>query len=281
MNKIDKNLQVGNDNFRISLYYKGKLIQVLNKPKTESDVVAWGQLTENMVNEAIRVSPTAAEKGFLVDDVLAEGMVSVLDEASKYYRSSDEVGGGGRNRRVFSVRDEEKFFYVKIKAFNKQTVTDLRKEFEKYDGKKGIVFDLRGCSGGMAGAAIEAADLFLDTGIICSIKDKNAAEQTYFVAEKGDIAKRNRIFILTDEKTASAAEIFAAALQEQSRAEIIGTLTTGKGSMQKLISVPNGGVLAVTNSFVFTPSGRQLNTVGIIPDICTFERNESANINAL
>ena len=113
--------------------------------------------------------------------------------------------------------------------------------------------------------------MFLNEGIIASTKGKNRAEEVYYLADKNELFAGKPMVILVDGNTASAAEVLAVALQEQTRAKIVGTGTKGKGSIQKLINIyPDNGVLAVTNAFFVTPSGAEFNQKGIIPDVCTF-----------
>jgi C-terminal processing protease CtpA/Prc len=89
------------------------------------------------------------------------------------------------------------------------------------------------------------------------------------------------VFILVDGNSASAAEILTAALKEQGIAKVIGTMTKGKGSMQKLIGLETGSVLAITNSFFMTPANNEIHKKGIKPDICTFELAENTDIKGL
>jgi len=75
--------------------------------------------------------------------------------------------------------------------------------------------------------------------------------------------------VLIDGQTASSAEVLAAALQEQSRAVVVGTGSYGKGTVQKLIKLSNDSRLALTNGIIYTPSGNKLAGIGVLPDICT------------
>ena len=171
--------------------------------------------------------------------------------------------------------------YVKIRAFNKQTSKELAEALYNFRYAKAVVIDLRGCPGGMSGAAVDAANIFLKEGIIVSTQGKFSTSEIYYLAQEDIKDDERTVFILIDGQTASAAEIFAAAMQEQGRARIIGTQSKGKGTLQKLISLSGGGVLAITNSLFKTPSGRILNGKGITPDVCTFEQEETANVESL
>ena len=133
----------------------------------------------------------------------------------------------------------------------------------------------------MSGAAVKAADLFLSEGIIISTKGRVPVQEVYYPAYHKPNDETRPLFVLIDGDTASAAEIFAVSLQEQGRARIIGSQSKGKGTLQKLITLSGGGVLAVTNSLFKTPAGTFLNKKGIRPDVCTFEQAETADVDDL
>ena len=146
LHNIDKEVTVANDSSYVTLYYKGKVAEALRKPREKNDAAAWGTLTEKIVARAAEVSALASEKDFKTEDVLAEAMVSVLDKDSKFYASMDDaVDFRARNHRVFAARAEGDLLYIKIKAFNKQTVKELINALSKFLWAKAIVVDLRGC----------------------------------------------------------------------------------------------------------------------------------------
>lgn len=283
LKNADKNLTLGNDGARVTLYYKGGVIKVGRKPQDKNDVVSWGRLTEEFIAAAVEKSPAAGSRDFETDEILAAAMVKVLDKDSKFYADIDEANGISKysRRRQFAARTEDGMLYIKIGAFNKQTFAEVKQALEEYTQTPVLIIDLQGCPGGMAGEAVRIAELFLDGGIIASAKGKEDNAETFYNAEDGDVWQAKPVFVLVDEETASAAEILAAALQEQGRAKVIGTKTKGKGTMQKLIALENGGVLAVTEGFFLTPSGRELNNSGVMPDVCTFEMPPSKNVENL
>ncbi len=280
INKVDKDLRLGNDGARVTLYYKGKVIKVLRKPEDKNDAKLWGGLSDEILSAAEENSARAAGHNFETPDILAAEMVKILDKDSKFYADLDEVGGY-RNKRQFAARKEGKSLYIKINTFNKQTVKELEQALVEYGDASALVLDIKGCPGGMAGEAVKVAEMFLDGGIIASTKGKTPREETYYNAAGGDVWQGKTIFILVDAETASAAEILAIALKEQGRAKVIGTLTKGKGTMQKLVGLNSGGVVAITNGFFVTPSGNELNNKGVMPDICTFEQAEDSDVEIL
>ena len=269
INNIDKNLKLANDNTRISIYYKRKVVKVLRKPEDVNDDKSWGHLSAEVIKAAVSASPIVDEKSFKIADEMAKGILNILDKDSVFYANMDEAEGmSKRNKRHWADRlFDDNVLYIKITAFNKQSFSNMQDALNKYTDADKLIIDVRGCPGGMAGEAIKIADLFLDEGIIASVKSKDQTSLDFYNADKDELFASKEIEIWTDEQTASAAEILAAALQEQGRAIIKGKKTFGKGSMQKLILLPSGSILAVTSGYFQTPSGRELNGNGIIPDI--------------
>ncbi len=279
LKKIDKNLTVANDNKRISLYYKGRVVKVISKPESDN-AGDWAKVTENMMAAAEEKSAQLQKQNFEVIAITAREMLPLLDDDSKFFESFDEAQNI-KNHRQFAARKENDMLYVKMASINKQSKSELKKALSENNEAQSIILDLRGCVGGMFGEAIEIADLFLDEGIIAVTKEKIKDEETYYVAGNEEKADERELFVLVDGDTASAAEVLSAALKEQSRAKIIGTMTTGKGSMQKLINLDGQGVLAVTSGYFMSPSGVELNKKGVIPDICTFAQSGNPDVKVL
>jgi carboxyl-terminal processing protease len=164
--------------------------------------------------------------------------------------------------------------YIKLPAFNERTdsglrsaVADLKKQIGP--GIKGYVIDLRDNGGGLLDQAIAVSDDFLDGGEIVSVRGRNKEDTQRFDAQPGDIADGKPIIVLMNGGSASASEIVAGALQDHHRARIAGTVSFGKGSVQTVIPLDDGkaGALHLTTARYYTPSGRSIQTTGIIPDI--------------
>lgn len=270
LHKADKNLRVGNDGKRVTLYYKAKPYRSFLKPEDSRDVSAGIKLTERVFDAAKKVSAKARAKEFeLADIVLQEGVEKFLDGDSKYYPEfSAEEKGLLKNKRQFSAKMIDGALYVRIGAFNKYTEKSLAQAVEENPQFDGVILDLRGSPGGLFVEAAKVADFFLDEGIIASSQDRNG-KITYYNSFAGDKINGKPLVILVDGETASSAEIIAAGLQEQGRAAVIGTKTYGKGTMQEIISLPNGAELALTTAYFYTPSERKLDKNGLFPDICT------------
>lgn len=281
LNNVDKKLRVADDDKRVSLYYNGRIVKSFLKPENPKDVKAAVRLTERMVKAAQKVSKTADEKDFeLTDIILEDGINSRLDGDSKYYPTfSAEKKGQLKNRRNFAGRMIGDILYVKIRAFNKFTLENFEQAFKENPDFSGVILDLRSSPGGSLAEALKVADAFLDGGIMVSARGIKDEAQQYYNALAGDVAQDKPLVVLVDGETTSSAEIVAAALQEQSRAKVIGTQTFGKGTRQDLFALPNGAELGLTTAYFYTPSEKALDKNGLRPDICTFEMLDRKNID--
>lgn len=281
LNKVDKKLKVADDDKRVSLYYDGRIVKSFLKPENPEDINAAVRLTERMVKEAQKVSKTADEKDFEIADILLEdGVNNHLDGDSKYYPTfSAEKKGQLKNRRNFANRMIGGILYVKIRAFNKYTLENFEQAFKDNPDFLGVILDLRSSPGGSLAEALKIADAFLDGGIMVSALGKNDEPRQYYNSTPGDVAQDKPLVVLVDGETTSSAEIVAAALQEQSRAKVVGTKTFGKGTRQDLFALPNGAELGLTTAYFYTPSEKALDKNGIYPDICTFEMLDRKNID--
>jgi len=127
------------------------------------------------------------------------------------------------------------------------------------------VLDLRGNPGGLLDEGVQAASAFLDKGVVVTYRGRGVEEKTYSVVGRGDLT--TSLVVLVDAGTASAAEVVAGALQDRNRALVVGTRTYGKGSVQQPLVLSDGSAIEVTVARYFTPSGRSVEQVGIVPDV--------------
>ncbi len=132
---------------------------------------------------------------------------------------------------------------------------------------RGLILDLRDTSGGFVARAIEIADRYLDAGIITTLEVRNAAAIPY-PAKPGDMTRGKPIVVLINAGTAGAAEILAAALQDNKRATLIGSKSAGLGAVSSFVPLPgNRGAIRMKTGRYLSPSGRPLDQGGIKPDI--------------
>ena len=194
-------------------------------------------------------------------------------------------------RKIIEVRSvnseiiskEKNIGYIRLKSFNensdKQFLKSI-KNFEKNKKIKGYVLDLRNNPGGLLTQAINITDFFLEDGEIVSTKGRNVSETRKFFARKGDEVKGKPIVVLINNGSASAAEIFAGALKDHKRAIILGENSYGKGSVQSIIPLKNGGGIRLTISKYYLPSGQSISEVGVTPDILVEEIGDDFKIKS-
>ena len=127
--------------------------------------------------------------------------------------------------------------------------------------------DLRNNPGGLLNQAIKVSDAFLEKGEIVSTRGRDPAQGDRWNARTGDLAQGKPIVVLINGGSASASEIVAGALQDHSRAIVVGTKSFGKGSVQTLMPLPGDGAMRLTTARYYTPSGRSIQALGVSPDI--------------
>lgn len=161
--------------------------------------------------------------------------------------------------------------YIRITNFRDNTTNDLAdalKELESSDiSLKGLVLDLRDNPGGLLNQSIDVSDLFLEKGIIVSIKGRLKRHTKIFRAHPDEIKRNYPIVLLINGGSASASEIVAGALQDHKRALVLGTTSFGKGSVQTVEALRDGYGLKFTIARYYTPSGQSIQAQGIVPDI--------------
>lgn len=156
--------------------------------------------------------------------------------------------------------------YVQLFGFGRGAGSQLRDKVDMLvdKGAKGIALDLRANGGGLFDEGVDVASVFIEDGEIVSFEDAN--ESVSYDAT-GDAFEDLPLVVLVDGGTASASEIVAGALQDSERAQIVGTLTFGKGSVQNVVPLGDSSALKLTTGTYLTPSGREINGVGIMPDV--------------
>ena len=180
--------------------------------------------------------------------------------------------------KVKSVRGqmlEDSTLYARISSFQENTADELEALIQKHNPEKlsGMILDLRDNPGGLLDQAVAVTDLFIESGIIVSTvgRDKDRIERE-FARKRGTIATFP-IVVLVNGGSASASEIVAGALQDHERALLVGTTTFGKGSVQTLMSLPDGSGLKLTVARYYTPKDRSIQAKGIRPDVIVSDKN--------
>jgi carboxyl-terminal processing protease len=163
--------------------------------------------------------------------------------------------------------DNLKIGYIKLDEFSSHAAEQMKEAIEELHQQQASAFvlDLRGNPGGLLFASVDIARMWMEQGEIVDIVDRQGGHQSF--AANGSALTNLPLVVLVDGNSASASEILAGALKENSRATIVGTNTYGKGTVQSVHSLSDGSGLAVTISRYYPPSGININKKGIKPDI--------------
>lgn len=162
---------------------------------------------------------------------------------------------------------ENQIGYISISEFDSVTGVQFAKALKQLQKKniEGLVVDLRNNPGGSLSTVCDILDSILPKGLIVYTKDKNGKKEEYTSDEKHRL--NLPMSVLVNGQSASASEIFAGAVQDYGKAEIIGTQTYGKGVVQNLFDLKDGTCVKLTTSEYFTPKGRSIDGKGITPDV--------------
>jgi carboxyl-terminal processing protease len=169
-------------------------------------------------------------------------------------------------KSVISEMKEDKIGYIQIATFDGKTYDEFKENYDKLkaEGMQKLIIDLRNNPGGVVEVTERIADMFLGGGeTIYSIKGKNVKERTVFAKGAPEAVP---VAILVNGDSASASEILTGALKDNGRAIVIGEPTYGKGVMQQLMPLEDGGAIKVTIAKYFTPNGTDIDHIGIEPD---------------
>ncbi len=174
---------------------------------------------------------------------------------------------------VDSVRErflEPGYGYIRVAQFQNRTGRDVGAALKRLMDKEeldGLVLDLRNNPGGILGASVDVAGLFLDGDLVVYTEGRLTNSKMRYSAEPGDASDGVPIVVLINGGSASASEIVAGALQDHKRAVIMGTDSFGKGSVQTVMPISESRAVKLTTALYFTPGGRSIQAAGIAPDI--------------
>ena len=171
--------------------------------------------------------------------------------------------------QVGIIDDEAGIGYIQLTNFQKTTARDFDAALWKLsrDGMRSLIVDVRGNPGGLLPASVDVADRFISSGVIVSTKGRNPMEDFTHRAKAAN-TWRVPLIVLVDENSASASEIFAAAIRDHKRGTIVGCRSYGKGSVQGIfpLRVSGGGVRLTTAKF-YSPVGKAINQIGVGADV--------------
>ena len=165
---------------------------------------------------------------------------------------------------------EDKVGYIRLVEFQENTPRDLEAALKKLEsqGMDALILDLRYNPGGLLDGAVDVSERFLAKDkVIVSIKSRNPEENMVFKSSGKFLHPDYPLIILVNEGSASASEIVAGAVQDNKRGIVLGTKTFGKASVQSVIPLKDGSALRITSALYYTPSGKLIKGLGIVPDV--------------
>jgi len=171
--------------------------------------------------------------------------------------------------------------YLKLDTFPARSAAELEQGLWTLhrQGMKTLVMDVRDNPGGLLTAAIEVSNKFVPTGVIVSTRGRNETDNSRTEAQGVNVWKVPLI-VLIDEHSASASEIFAAAIQENDRGLIVGRQSYGKGTVQTLFPLSSiSAGLRLTTAKFYSPRGREMAESGVAPDVVVSESHHTAEAN--
>ena len=267
LSSYDPQIKVYYSDTKAFLYYKKKLIDQFILPE-ESSSPLWKNFVADVFHSALEYSPLLKKHQSELETKVVECMLQNLDKYSRFENKLTKQAS-----LVTTLKHNS--LYVKLTSFTDGQAAALKQIIEQYPNIDGIILDLRDNHGGKFSEALKIADLFLDSALITYSQEKNRTKR-YYTSHAGDVLNGKPIAILTNEFTASAAEVVVIALKEQSRAVLIGAKTYGKNSIQQVHSI-GGKILYLTHGQFYSPSGKDISHVGVKPQICTTTDSQCAH----
>lgn len=191
-----------------------------------------------------------------------------------------------RGARILDTGARPRIGYVRVTQFSEPTGKEFARALDDLEkqGMEALVLDLRFNPGGLLTAAVDVAGEFLPSGSLVAYTEGRsaAAERRYLAPGKGHKARSYPVAVLVNGSSASGAEIVAGALKDTGRALLVGETTFGKGSVQSVISLPDGSAVRLTTAKYYTPGKQLIHEKGVVPHIrATMSSDDEARLLAL
>lgn len=163
------------------------------------------------------------------------------------------------------IDEEAGIGYIELTTFHSKSPEEISEQIEKLEkqGAVGLVLDLRDNGGGDYNAALKIADYFLDDKDLVQIADAN---EVLYTEHSNPGSNEIPLVLLVNENTASSSEVLASSLRDNQRAKIVGTTTFGKGIIQVLFPLDDGGALKLTTNQYLNLQGKKIHQIGLVPD---------------
>jgi carboxyl-terminal processing protease len=197
--------------------------------------------------------------------VAADG--EAMEQSKEVILTRDRISLNPVYADLRSPEENVKIGYIRLNQFNANATTELANAIRRMEGEgaNAYILDLRSNPGGLLQSGIEIARLWLAKGTVVYTVNRNGIQDSY--SASGQALTEDPLVLLVNQGTASASEILAGALQDNGRAKLVGEKTFGKGLIQSLFNLSDGSGLAVTIAKYETPKHRDINKLGIAPDV--------------
>ncbi len=178
-------------------------------------------------------------------------------------------------------RDGRKIGYIKLEQFSQDAGAKVQGALQKLvdEGAEAVILDLRNNGGGILEEAVNVASVFIENGTVLTSEGRDENVKVY--EARGNANEEIPLVVLVNGFTASASEIVAGAVKDTGRGLLVGETTFGKGVIQNLRPLSNGGAIKFTSGVYFTPNGTNINEIGIEPDVPVTENPDSEEDEAL
>jgi carboxyl-terminal processing protease len=170
---------------------------------------------------------------------------------------------------VCLIDETQKVGYLRLISFQRSTSREIDEALWKlyHQGMKSLIIDVRGNPGGLLSASVDVADKFVPQGTIVSTRGRSPQEDYDYPARRSSTWELPLV-VLVDENSASASEIFAAAVHDHHRATLVGQKSYGKGSVQGIFPLARCGAgLRLTTAKFYSPNGQPISNIGVKPDV--------------
>jgi carboxyl-terminal processing protease len=256
------------------------VVDALPGSPAEKANVTTGDLIESINGIATRDMPLAYAEQLLRGDPNTTIDITVLRLRNPDPQKLTLTRANVAFPQIISKLLPEKVGYLDVTTLTGNRIEEAKTKLQdlKKQGAKYIVLDLRHCSTGEPDKGIPLANLFLDKGEITYLKGQKTEKQEFDAKSDGDIWK-GPLVVITDRATAGGAEIAAAALLDDTRAQIVGERSYGDASLRKTIQMDDGGAVILSIAKYYSPSGKAIQDTGVVPSVQLTENDNSPELD--
>ena len=243
--------------------------------------VATGDLIETINNVATRDMPLAYAEQLLRGDTGSTVEISVLrlknpGEPQKMTLTRAVVGVPDITAKM--MPNNVGYLHVATLEGNREEQVKTKLAELKKQGAEYIVLDLRHCSTGDQDKGVPLANLFLNSGTITSLQGQKTEKQQFDAKSDAEVWK-GPLVVITDRSTAGGAEIAAAALLDDKRAQVVGERSYGDASLRKTIQMDDGGAVILSVAKYYSPSGKAIQDTGVVPTVALAESDNTPDVD--